>query len=153
MSQIIPATPPRLSPRETLVHAACVALYDWAVLLRGPARAGKSDLGLRLINSGAILVADDQVILAESGGFLRASPPTNIAGLLEVRGVGIVKMPHRQGVPLGLLIDLVPPDKVPRLPDARTDKIMGVELPVLALSPFESSAPAKVMLALRSLLD
>lgn len=153
MSQTPTATPPRLSPHETLVHAACVALDDWAVLLRGPAGAGKSDLGLRLINSGAILVADDQVILADSGGFLRASPPTNIAGLLEVRGVGIMKMPYRQGVPLGLLIDLVPPDKVPRLPDARTDKIMGVELPVLALSSFESSTPAKVMLALRSLID
>jgi len=142
-----------LNQHETMVHGTCVALEDWAVLLRGPSGSGKSDLGLRLINSGATLISDDQVILADSGGFLRARPPANIAGLLEVRGVGILQMLHTQGVPLGLLIDLVQPDKVPRLPDARTDKINGIDLPVLALSPFESSAPIKVKLALRSLID
>jgi serine kinase of HPr protein (carbohydrate metabolism regulator) len=153
MSQETPPHPAALQPHEVLVHGTCVALEDWSVLLRGPSGSGKSDLGLRLINAGGTLVSDDQVVLQDSGGFLRASPPQNIAGLLEVRGVGILKMAHTQGVPLGLLIDLVQPDKVPRLPDAQTDKILGVDLPVLALCAFESSAPAKVMLALRSLID
>jgi HPr kinase/phosphorylase len=141
------------SQKDLLVHGTCVALGAWSVLLRGAPGSGKSDLALRLIDRGAILVSDDQVVLRPSGGFLRASPPRQIAGLLEVRGVGIVKKPYITKVPVALLIDLVTPDLVPRLPDATTDTLLDVDLPVLRLAPFEASTPTKIELALSSLID
>lgn len=138
---------------EKLVHGTCVAIGDWCVLFRGDPGSGKSDLGLRLIEDGAALVSDDQVALTNLGDYLVAGPPGPIAGLLEVRGVGILRKPHVSGIPLAMLVDLVPAAKVPRLPDARTDNILNVELPVIDLYAFETSAAIKVRLALQSLLD
>lgn len=139
----------------TFVHATCVALRvgkGWrGVLLRGPSGAGKSDLALRLVEAGARLVADDQTALIQQGSGLVGTPPGTITGLLEVRGVGIVKLGRGQllaRVPVALLVDLVPPDRIERLPDPARENLLGVELPVLALAPFEASAPAKLRLAL-----
>jgi len=139
-----------------LVHATCVALKPhgkgWqAVLLRGPSGAGKSDLALRLIEAGGRLVADDQTRLIRRGRALIATAPTTLAGLIEVRGVGIMKLARGQvlaRVPLALLIDLVPADRVERLPEPARQTLLEVDLPVLALAPFEASAPAKLRLAL-----
>lgn len=136
-----------------LVHGTALAIGNWAILLRGPSRAGKSDLALRLMEAGADLISDDQVELCKAGEFLTASAPASIAGLLEVRGVGIVKRPHRENVALALLIDLVSPDDVPRMPDAQTEAVLGIELPILRLAAFEASTPAKIKLALASLID
>jgi HPr kinase/phosphorylase len=142
-----------------LVHATCVALRPpgtssgkaWrAVLLRGPSGAGKSDLALRLIEAGGRLVADDQTRLTRSGRTLFATAPKALANLMEVRGVGIVKLARGQVLaraPLSLLIDLVPPDRVERLPDPAEENLLGIDLPVLALAPFEVSAVAKLRLA------
>ena len=131
----------------TLVHATCVALRlpgrTWrAVLLRGASGAGKSDLALRLIDAGGRLVADDQTRIARRGRTLTASAPTVLAGLIEVRGVGIARGP------LAMIVDLVPPEHVERLPDPAEEEVLGVALPLLALAPFEASAPAKLRLAL-----
>ena len=143
-----------------LVHATCVALRPhgtssgrtWrAVLLRGPSGAGKSDLALRLIEAGGRLVADDQTRLARRGRGLVATAPATLAGLIEVRGVGIVKLARGQVLaqaPLALLVDLVPADRVERLPEPAEETLLDVDLPVLALAPFEVSAPAKLRLAL-----
>ena len=143
-----------------LVHATCVALRPhgassgraWrAVLLRGPSGAGKSDLALRLIEAGGRLVADDQTRLTRSGRTLFATAPAALAGLLEVRGVGIVKLTRGQVLaqaPLALLVDLVAADCVERLPEPALETVLDVDLPVLALAPFEVSAAAKLRLAL-----
>ncbi|MBX9943073.1 MAG: HPr kinase/phosphatase C-terminal domain-containing protein [Reyranella sp.] len=143
-----------------LLHATCVALRvpgqpaarAWrAVLLRGPSGAGKSDLALRLIDAGARLVADDQTRINRRGGTLVATPPPALAGLMEVRGIGIVKLPRRQlmaRAPLSLLVDLAPADRIERLPDPVREHLLGIELAVLALAPFEASATAKLRLAL-----
>jgi len=64
------------------------------VLLRGPSGSGKSDLALRLIDDGARLIADDQTHLAKKGHALIATPPPAIAGMIEVRGIGVVKLPR-----------------------------------------------------------
>lgn len=140
----------------TLVHATAVALKTrgrtWqAVLLRGPSGAGKSDLAARLIEAGARLVADDQTRLTRQGRRLMAACPKTLAGLLEVRGVGIVKLRPSQLVaraPVALLVDLVPPQRIERLPEPAHESLLGVALPVLALAPFEASASAKLRLAL-----
>ena len=131
-----------------LVHASCVALEGKGVLLRGAPGVGKSDLALRLIESGAALVADDQVALTCSGGTLLAAPPERIAGLLEVRGVGIVPMEFAHQCPVHLAVDLVEPDRVERMPDAAIVDLCGHRIAHVALAPFEASTPAKVRLAL-----
>jgi serine kinase of HPr protein (carbohydrate metabolism regulator) len=139
-----------------LVHATCVALRrrgrSWrAVLLRGPSGAGKSDLALRLIEAGARLVADDQTALVRRGNSVIASSPARIAGLIEARGVGIVKLARDQLVaraPLALLVDLAPPEHIERLPEPARERLLGLDLPVLMLAPFEASASAKLRLAL-----
>ncbi len=137
------------------VHATCVALKQgrsWrAVLLRGPSGAGKSDLALRLIELDARLVADDQTHLARRGRTLIATPPTALAGLIEVRGVGIVKLGKTRllaRAPLCLLVDLVAPAEVERLPEPAYEVIEGLALPRLALAPFEASTATKLRLAL-----
>ncbi len=144
-----------MTPR--LVHATCVAI-DGAdgplgVLLRGPPGAGKSDLALRLIDRGARLVADDQCELRRQDGAagdrLVARAPASIAGVLEVRGLGIMEVPSLAEAPVALVVDLVDPDRVERLPAAATEEILGLELPRVALNAFEAAAPAKLHLALR----
>lgn len=131
----------------TLIHAACVALSGGGVLLRGPAGSGKSDLALRLIDGGAVLVADDQVALTARDGGLFAAPPDTIAGKIEARGIGIMNLPHHAEARVALVIDLVRPDRVDRMPEPVRCRYLGIELPLLALAPFEASAPAKVRLA------
>lgn len=136
---------------STRVHASCVVVENLGCLLLGPSGAGKSDLALRLVmDQKARLVADDQVALARRADRLVASPPANLAGLIEVRGLGILHMSHRARVTLGLAVVLVPPDEVERLPEADEGiEYLGVSLPLLRLAPFEASAPHKVRLAAR----
>jgi HPr kinase/phosphorylase len=132
-----------------LVHATAVALDGRAVLLRGPSGSGKSDLALRLIDAGARLVADDQSELVRLGNEIVVRPPAAIAGLLEVRGMGLVRLEPLMEAPLALIADLVPAEVVERLPSTRSEQILGLDLPLIALPPFEASAVAKLRLALR----
>jgi serine kinase of HPr protein (carbohydrate metabolism regulator) len=138
-----------------LVHATCVALKHgrrWrALLLRGPSGAGKSDVALRLLEAGGRLVADDQTRLAKTGRTLVATPPKALAGLIEVRGIGIVKLGRAQllaAAPVALLVDLVAAGQVERLPETAHETVLGLALPRVALAPFEGSIVAKLRLAL-----
>ena len=97
------------------VHATCVDVDGVGVLLRGPPGSGKSDLALRLISDGALLVADDRAELTAEQGRITVSPPPEIAGLIEVRGLGVLPLDHRDAAPLGLVLDLVPAAEVERL--------------------------------------
>ena len=119
-----------------------------AVLLRGKSGSGKSDLALRLIDAGARLVADDQSRLWREGPAVLAGAPASIVGVIEVRGIGIVHLDSASAARLCLIADLVPPDRVERLPEPRSETILGVAIPTLLLAPFEASAPAKLRLAL-----
>lgn len=139
-----------MTGRATIqVHASCVELAGAGVLLRGASGSGKSDLALRLIDEGARLVADDRTDLTAEEGQLVAAPPAAIAGKIEVRGVGIVTLPHIARTRVGLAVDLVAVDEVERLPLPRHCSYLGVELPLIAVAPFECSAPAKLRLAAR----
>jgi HPr kinase/phosphorylase len=141
-----------------LVHGTCVALGRVAALLRGPSGSGKSDLALRFlflarrgpaaVNPPA-LVADDQVRLIASGGRIAASAPEAIRGKLEVRGVGIIDVRCLPEAELALIVDLTDQDGVARLPERNaTVRLLGVEVPLLRLFPWEASAPVKLALAL-----
>jgi len=133
------------------VHGTSVALGRDGILLRGPSGSGKSDLALRLIDSGAILVADDQTELRRRNGRLEMRAPATLEGLIEVRGVGIVRLASVQDVALRLVVDLVRPQAVERLPEPRFAELDGVSIPLLELAPFEASAAAKLRMALAML--
>jgi HPr kinase/phosphorylase len=142
-----------------LVHGTCVALGPHCALLRGGSGSGKSDLALRFLALAPEheleprLVADDQVwIEAQGDGSLVASAPETIAGKIEVRGLGILDLPHREKARLTLVADLVAAEEIPRMPTDPWPRITlaGVALPVVKLAPFELSAPLKLKLALLS---
>jgi HPr kinase/phosphorylase len=133
------------------VHGTSVALGGDGILLRGPSGSGKSDLALRLIDEGGRLVADDQTELSPAGDDVAMSAPATIAGRLEVRGIGILRVPHVAGAPLRLVVDLVPAASVERLPEPAVCDYLGRRFPLIQLAPFEASAPAKLRLALRAL--
>ncbi len=137
------------------IHATAVALSIgglWqAALLRGPSGSGKSDLALRLIEIGGRLVADDRTDLVVEDGRLIARPPLTLAGLVEARGVGVLRLPDEHvlaAAPVMLAIDLVAPAEVERTPEPRVEAILGVPVTLLRLSAFDASAAMKIRLAL-----
>jgi HPr kinase/phosphorylase len=135
------------------IHATCVSIDGRGVILRGPSGSGKSDLALRLIDQGGILVADDRVDLCIRDGDAVASSPKNIAGQLEVRGVGIVRLAYQEETRIDLIVDLVERDIVPRLPEGTPTSLLGVKISHLQLHAFDSSTPIKIRLALGASKD
>lgn len=129
------------------VHASAVAIGGRAVLITGPSGSGKSDLALRLLDRGFRLVSDDQTLVRREGDRLIASPPQQIAGKLEVRGIGIIEMETQTDVPVALLVELT--SDIQRLPDdSRERPVLGVPLPLVSIDAMTASAPSKVALAL-----
>jgi HPr kinase/phosphorylase len=129
-------------PQGETVHASCVLVRNRAVLIRGPAASGKSKLALELLEVAragrlpfARLVADDRVGLLAMHGRLVASVPVAIAGLLEVRGLGIRRLPHEPQAVVGLAVDLAAGD-AERLPGASALSVtlLGVRLPRLPVA-------------------
>ena len=123
------------------------------VLIRGASGSGKSDLALRMIDGGGRLVADDRVDLsvsdARDGARLVAQAPDILRGRIEVRGLGILRLPALDSVAVSLVVDLVSGDAIERLPGRRTCAYLEVELPLLALDPFEAAAAVKLRVAAR----
>lgn len=149
----------------TSLHATCIAIDGHGVLILGASGSGKSDLALRMIDQqgcgigdrsmSARLVADDQVVIERTGNRVIASPPHALAGLLEVRGLGIVKMEHAAQVPVALVVELTPLAQIERLPepDELGVEIEGVPLARVQIDPASPSAPARVRRALIALSD
>ncbi len=135
-----------MSGGTELLHASAVAIDGRAVLIGGASGRGKSDLALRLIDRGAVLIADDYVDLVRQGRVLLASPPETIAGRIEVRGIGIACMAFSRDVPVALYVDLDSPPE--RLPEARSMEICGHSIRSISINGLESSAPLKIELAL-----
>lgn len=144
------------APAAQSVHASAVAIGAAGVLIRGASGSGKSSLALGLIMADrkrCRLIADDRVVLTVKDDMLFARAPEEIAGLLEVRGQGILPFPHVSPIPVRLVVDLVPPENAPRLPEpseART-VLHGVTLPRLALPIGISDGPLRVVLAVERL--
>ena len=131
------------------VHASAVLAGARAVLIRGPSGAGKSRLALELIQAAragqllfARLVGDDRVHLEAAAGRLVVSPADSLAGLLEVRGVGIVRLAYEPSAVVGLVVDLQA--EVVRLPDGeqKQTQIEGVRLPRLAVAAGCNALPS-----------
>ena len=140
-----PTASSRLSA-ET-VHASTVAIDGRAVLITGPSGSGKSDLALRLLDRGFVLVSDDQTIVRRQGEQLLASAPPTIAGKLEIRGIGIVDMDNVSDLPVALIAELT--SEIQRLPDdSRERPILGVSVPLITIDAMTASAPSKVALGL-----
>jgi HPr kinase/phosphorylase len=146
-----------LANAAEVVHGTCVALGQRGALLRGPPGCGKSDLALRFLflarrgpvaREAPALVADDQVELVRHDSRILAAAPASIRDKLEVRSVGIVGVKALPQCELALVVDLVRPEEVERLPEPGVKaQLLGVELPLVRLAPFESSAPIKLALA------
>ena len=138
-------TAPRLS--SEVIHATTVAINGRAVVISGASGSGKSDLGLRLLDRGFGLVSDDRTLVRREGDRLIASAPRNIAGKLEVRGIGIVEVDHLDDVPVALLVELT--SDIQRMPDdSRTRSILGLAVPLVGIDATAASAASKVGLAL-----
>ena len=133
-------------PPDEIVHASCVEIAGRGVLLAGRSGAGKSDLALRLIDRGAVLVSDDYTELRCVGETLLARAPATIAGKIELRGVGIIALEPAADVPVCLYADLEAAPE--RLPEHRTIGLAGVDIPLVALAALEPSAALKLEYAL-----
>ena len=128
-----------------LLHSSCVAIKGRAILLAGAPGSGKSDLALRLMREGAELVADDQTLLRCEEGQLIASPPPSIEGLIEIRHVGLVKMPFLPRASVAFYVDLVSLDaELDRLPEPSFVFLLDQRVQRLRLPAFAASTPAKI---------
>ena len=131
---------------ELLVNASCVAIGGRGLLITGEPGSGKSSLALALIDRGAVLVGDDGATLELVGNRLRASPPPNIAGLIEVRNVGLIRLPTTSA-PLSLVLKLSRDTQ--RQPHAAgTYTLLGQSLPMIALWPDSHALPLRAEHAL-----
>ena len=133
------------------IHASCVAVGGKGVLLLGPSGAGKSDLALRLIDEGARLVADDRCELFVRAGKLYARAPQAIAGLMEIRGIGIIAMPFAKSIGLALAVKLgAHPPRLPNknfyVPPKTLEPAKAV--PLIMVNAEAASAPARIRAAL-----
>ena len=141
-----------MASESTLVHASCIALGEKGVLIIGPPGSGKSDLALRLIDGSprAELVSDDQTLITRKGPRLIASAPAEIAGKLEVRGLGIADVPFRKEARITLAVVLRPSGEIERMPpDGGTSyQMLGLSVPAVEIDARSASAPARVRMAL-----
>lgn len=132
---------------ELRANVSAVAIDGRAVLIEGAPGSGKSSLALALIDRGAVLIGDDGVRLSHGEGRIWASPPLNIAGLIELRNVGLVELPTTDA-PLALVLALDP--AAPRLPEGADQRIvLGEAIPALALYPDSPALPLRAEYALK----
>ncbi len=134
------------------IHATAIAIGGHGIIVQGPSGSGKSDLALRLIDRGAMLICDDRVIVDTTDGFPLLKQAENIAGQIEVRGIGIVTMPATPQAGLRLIVNIgLPPERFPvAMP---VSDLCGFSVPTLNLLAFEHSAVIKVEIALRSVTE
>jgi serine kinase of HPr protein (carbohydrate metabolism regulator) len=141
-----------MTPQSTTVHASAVLIDARAVLIRGPSGAGKSRLALELlVHDGrrprwfARLVGDDRVHLEPAGGRLLVRPAAALAGLIEVRGLGVLRVPHEPCAVVGTVVDLAAPDaeRLPQ-PERQKTEIAGIAVPRLAVAAGAAALPLLV---------
>src|SRR5215831_8474228 len=129
------------------IHASAVLVGARAILIRGPSAAGKSRLAWELIEASrnsavrfARLVGDDRVHLQSAGGRLLVRPAEALAGMIELRGVGILRRDHEPCAVVGLVVDLAAMD-AERLPEGGQTILEGIAIPRLAVAPGIAALP------------
>jgi|APCry1669190288_1035285.scaffolds.fasta_scaffold15012_2 HPr kinase/phosphorylase len=143
-----------MTKRTEILHASFVVrrrLGEWrGALLRGPSGVGKSDLALRLLDSGWRLVADDRTLVWQDGEGLFGRAPARLKGLIEARGLGVVTYP----VPMvdfgriDVVVDCAATGApIERVPESRKTRVLDLDLPSVTLCALDASAPRKLMLA------
>ncbi len=139
----------------TNLHGCAIRIGDLGILIRGPARSGKSSLALSTLRRctalklEALLVADDRVVVAQDvGNGLSMSAPAALAGLIEVSGIGILREPFATSARLGLVVDLVDPAGIERLPEPRTAEILGQVIRRVELPAHEAGFGADILASL-----
>jgi len=123
------------------LHASCVTLDGNGLLILGGSGSGKSTLALSLMALGAVLIADDRVLLSHEQGDLIARSPTQISGLIEARGLGILRADQCDQTTVGTVIDMDRPE-VERLPPVRTIALLGQTVTLLHRPDIAHLAPA-----------
>ena len=139
-----------------IVHGGLIAWQArgrWiGVLILGPSGVGKSDLALRALDHGFRLVADDRVALFLSDGRLFGQAPAPLRGLMEIRGLGVHPTANLRFAPITLAVRCKKvTEAIDRLPEPRSERLMGMEIPAIDLHPLENSAPAKIRRAIEYL--
>jgi HPr kinase/phosphorylase len=135
-----------------IFHGTVVLFEGHGLLLIGPSGSGKSDLALRLIDAGGLLIGDDYVELRAENGILHASAAPNLAGKIEVRGLGLMTMPYCPSTPIHLVIHLIADQRaIERMPDAAFFSHANISIPQIDLWPHAASTIAKIKLALGNL--
>lgn len=133
-----------------LIQASAVEIDGRALIFEGPPGSGKSSLALSLIDRGATLIGDDGVMLEQDGQHVTASPPPNTKGLLEIRGVGLVKLPTCNAAPVALILSLVGEGHAERLPGMLVDReYFGIKIPILPFVPGTKAPAVRTEWALR----
>ncbi|MEF2550727.1 HPr kinase/phosphorylase [Aurantimonas sp. A2-1-M11] len=134
------------------VHGSAVRIGDLGILIRGPARSGKSSLALSTLRRcaalglDAVLVADDRILIVRDGDTtLHMSAPATLAGLIEISGIGILREPCAASAALGLVVDLVDPAIIDRLPEPRTTTILGLPIRQVDLPARDASFGADIL--------
>ena len=138
---------------KLIVHATTLTLRvgsDWrGALILGPSGIGKSDLALRAVQAGCMLIADDYTWLWDSGGHIYASAPDTIEGKMEVRGLGITSEPTRKMTRIHVAA-LAQTDPVERLPENEITPFLGIDVPTIRLNPREASSVTKLIARLKA---
>ena len=136
------------------IHATTVDINGNGILIVGPAGSGKSDLALRLIeNKNAVLVSDDRTDIKIENGELFASPPKVIEGLLEVRAIGLIKKPFKPDTIIKLVVQAASQRDIERMPECRFFEYENVKIETVLLNLLEASAPDKVVVKLKAVLE
>lgn len=135
----------------TTIHASAVAVEGRGLLILGPSGAGKSSLALALMAQGALLVADDRVLLDARDGRLIVACPLPLAGRIEARGVGILSAAATGPVPVAQVVDLGRAETM-RLPPRRSITLLGIALPLVLgpMGPHLAPALRQLLLGGRS---
>lgn len=133
--------------KSSPVHGSCVVFNNKGLLILGPSGSGKSDLAFRLLNQGAWLVADDQVIMDLKESKVFATAPSTLKGLLEVRGMGVETFPYLERFPIHGVINLKPIHEIERYPlSLKMTSLQGVNIPTFDLWAFEAAIIEKIKL-------
>ena len=132
-----------------IIHAGLIGRRQggtWrGALIHGPSGSGKSDLALRSLSEGFSLIADDRTLLFLSCGRLFGRAPAPLAGLIEVRGVGVLANGALPFAPVCLVVRCAAgPTAIERTPERAVERLLGVDVPAIDVSAFEGSAPAKI---------